>query len=570
MKQVKASLMVSSMVAVMALAGCGGGGGGSTPPPVGGPSPGPTSSPVPTPTPAPSPTPTASPSPSPSPTGTPTPPPAGSVTITGTATFESVPFAATGGALNYTATTQKPVRGALVEAVNSTTQAVVASGNTTATGTYSLNVPQGSTVIIRVKAQMQKAGVAPTWDFAVRDNTQTNALYTMASAPVAATATNIVQNLNAPSGWAGSNATGSYTSTRVAGPFAVLDTVYSAYNKVLTAKADAVFPALNLYWSINNKPVSGNLAAGEITTSFFTSNGTTRSIYLLGQADVDTDEYDSPVVAHEWGHYFQDAFSRDDSIGGSHSGGEYLDMRVAFSEGWGNAWSGMALDQNYYADSARARQQSGFRLSLSTPVAGVSDPGWFKEDAVQYILYSLHQTPGVGFTPIFNAMAGPQKGGTALTSIHSFAAGVTDAAAKSALNSLFLQQGIGQNLDQFGTGETNNGGAPANLPIYKALSVGTTLTNQCLSTTRGIPNKLGNALYYRFNAPTTRSYTITVTGGSDPNFELYQGRFLGGGFGTVVGSESAMGNINTGETVLVFTDANIAANTAPCFTVSVQ
>ncbi|MFM2398239.1 MAG: hypothetical protein RL341_396, partial [Pseudomonadota bacterium] len=109
-----------------------------------------------------------------------------------------------------------------------------------------------------------------------------------------------------------------------------------------------------------------------------------------------------------------------------------------------------------------------------------------------------------------------------------------------------------------------------NLPIYKPLTVGTTLTNQCLSTTRGIPNKLGNYFYYRFNAPTTRTYTITVTGGSDPDFELYQGRFLGGGFGTAAGNETASGTINAGEAVLVFTDANIALNTAPCFSVSVQ
>jgi hypothetical protein len=482
-----------------------------------------------------------------------------------------VPFAATGGALNYGAITQKPVRGAIVEALNSATQAVIATASTSEAGAYSLNVPQGSTVLIRVKAQMQKTGTAPTWDFAVRDNTQANALYSMVSAPVAATASNTVQNLNAPSGWSGSNATGSYAGTRVAGPFAVLDTVYSAYNKVLSAKADAVFPQLNLFWSINNKPVAGNLALGEISTSFFRSDTAgNRAIYLLGQANVDTDEYDSPVVAHEWGHYFQDAFSRDDSVGGPHSGGEYLDMRVAFSEGWGNAWSGMALNQDYYADSRDARQQNGFRLNLAQPVANVSAPGWFKEDAVQYILYTLHQTAGVGFTPIFNAMTGAQRTGTATTSIHSFAAGVSDAAAKTALNSLLLQQSIGQNLDQFGTGETNNGGVATNLPIYRALTVGATLTNQCLTTTRGTPNKLGNYLFYRFNVPATRSYTITVTGGSDPDFELYQNGSLGGGFSEVVGSETAAGNIAAGEAVLVFGDFNLAANTTPCFTVSVQ
>jgi hypothetical protein len=347
-----------------------------------------------------------------------------------------------------------------------------------------------------------------------------------------------------------------------------LDTVYTTYNKVLAAKSDAVFPTLNIFWSINNKPVPGNLAAGEITTSFFTSNGTNRSIYLLGEANNDSDEYDSPVVAHEWGHYFQNAFSRDDSIGGPHTGSDFLDMRVAFSEGWGNAWSGMALGQGFYADSNGARQQSGFRLDLTQPVANVSSPGWYKESSVQYILYSLHQTAGVGFTPIFNAMTGAQRTGTGTTTIHSFASALTDATAKTALNTLLQAQNIGQNLDQFGTGETNNAGDAANLPVYRSLTVGTPLTNQCLSVTRSTPNKLGNTRFFRFTAPAARSYTFTVTGGVDPDFEVYQGGFVGGGFGTAAGSESASGALQAGEAVLVISDAGLTANT--CYTVQVQ
>ena len=45
-------------------------------------------------------------------------------------------------------------------------------------------------------------------------------------------------------------------------------------------------------------------------------------------------------------------------------GGERLDMRVAFSEGWGNAWSGMALATQFYTDSAGTGQQSGSRVHL--------------------------------------------------------------------------------------------------------------------------------------------------------------------------------------------------------------
>jgi hypothetical protein len=542
------------MIAVVAIAGCGGGGGGSPAPiapPIG-------STPTPAPSPTPSPVPTAQP-----PAGPP-------VAIAGTATFDSVPFAATGGALNYQGTTQKPVRGAIVEAVDAVSQAVLATGVTSDTGTYTLTVPSNLSVFVRVRAQMQKSGTAPTWDFAVRDNTQSNALYSMVSTPFTAAA-GAVQNLNAPSGWSGSNSAGSYSGTRVAGPFAVLDTVYTTYAKVLTAKSDAVFPALNIFWSVNNVPTNGDRAQGQIGTSFFTVDSAgNRSIYLLGAANNDSDEYDSPVVAHEWGHYFQNAFSRDDSVGGPHTGSDFLDMRVAFSEGWGNAWSGMALNQSFYADSSGTGQQSGFRLDLTQPVANVSSPGWYRESSIQYMLYSLHQTAGVGFTPIFNALTGAQRTGTAVTSIHSFATAVSDATAKSALNLLLQSQSIGQNLDQFGTGETNSAGNATNfsLPIYKPLTVGTALTNQCLNTARGTPNKLGNYLYYKFAVPAARNYTITVTGGSDPDFELYQNGYLGGGFSTTAGSESAESPLQAGEAVLVFGDFNLSANT--CYTVQVQ
>ena len=78
---------------------------------------------------------------------------------------------------------------------------------------------------------------------------------------------------------------------------------------------------------------------------------------MLGKENVDTDEYDASVIAHEWGHYYQSAFSRDDSPGGAHSGGDRLDRRVAFSEGWGNAWSGIALARSNYTDSSGDRAE---------------------------------------------------------------------------------------------------------------------------------------------------------------------------------------------------------------------
>ncbi len=58
------------------------------------------------------------------------------------------------------------------------------------------------------------------------------------------------------------------------------------------------------------------------------------SMVILGDAGVDTDEFDAHVIAHEWAHYFEDVMSRSNSEGGAHLLGESLDASLAFSEGF--------------------------------------------------------------------------------------------------------------------------------------------------------------------------------------------------------------------------------------------
>ena len=94
---------------------------------------------------------------------------------------------------------------------------------------------------------------------------------------------------------------------------------------------------------------------------------------ILGDAGVDTDEYDESVIIHEWGHYLQTILSRDDSIGGPHGSGDLLDMRVAFSEGWANAYSGLASNRDVYSDTSGRNQGDGFTLSLESELTTVNE-----------------------------------------------------------------------------------------------------------------------------------------------------------------------------------------------------
>ncbi|WP_076997901.1 hypothetical protein [Variovorax sp. KK3] len=497
----------------------------------------------------------------------PTTPGATSVTLNGNVTYDSVPNA-TGG-LNYAATTPKPVRGALVEVLDGSST-VIATTATDGNGAYTTSVPANTTVTVRVKAQLLQSGTGPSWDVSVRDNTQGEALYSMQSSSFATGGSTVTRDVHAPSGWTGT----SYGSDRVAGPFAVLDTVYATQAKVLSAAPTTVFPALRVYWSVNNLPATGNLTLGQIGTTFFTTSGTAgRSIYVLGKADVDTDEYDTSVVAHEWGHYYQSAFSRDDSPGGAHGVDELLDRRLAFSEGWGNAWSGIALGRSNYTDSVGASQALGSNLNLA---AGPStNQGWYREASIHSILWNLNNQ--VGFKPIHDAMTGSFKTGVAVTSIHPFSVAFNAAApsSASALNALLVAQNIAVPNSPYADNESNGGGFNTyTLPMYKVVNLGvgtsTCVTNQADPARDG--NKLGSYAYLRFTAPTQRNYSITVTGGgagTDPDFVVYQGRRAGQGLSTVAGSESGAATLSAGDAVLVVNDFN-NTSTNTCFTVTIN
>lgn len=491
----------------------------------------------------------------------------GTVTLSGVATYDAIGNPS--GALVYTAIAAKPVRGAAVEVLNAAST-VLATATTDANGAYSASVPSNAELRVRVRAQMAQSGGGATWDVTVRDNTQSNAIYSMESALFTSGGSALTRDIHAPSGWGGS----SYTATRVAAPFAVLDTLYTTQAKVLSVAAGTVFPQLQVFWSVNNLPANGDRAQGQIgTTSFVFNSGGARSIYVLGKENVDTDEYDASVVAHEWGHYYQSAFSRDDSPGGAHSTSQRVDRRLAFSEGWGNAWSGIALGRANYTDSIGSAQAQGTNIDLTTGPG--SDAGWFRESSVQAILWQLNRQ--AGFKPIHDTMTGAFKNVVAVTSIHPFAASFRVAAPSSAalLDSLLTGQAISAAAnDPFGTSEINSGGLALALPMYRSATVGGGSTSACVSNQFGNDNKHGSFSYLRFAAPNTRNYQIVVSivsggpGGSDPDFVVYAGteRARSDGVGT---SESATVSLTEGDHVLAINDyENVSAST--CFTVTIN
>lgn len=428
------------------------------------------------------------------------------VTVSGKITYDNVPHNTSTNGLDYNSTTQDPVRGATIQALQG--NSVIASSKTDSNGDYSFNLPSLTDIRIRVRAELTQSG-SPSWNTRIVDNTNSKALYVLDSSIFSTGVANQTQNLNAASGWGGS----SYTSTRAAAPFHILDRVYETIKKLEAVDGTINLPALSINWSVNNIPQSGDRAQGQIGTSFY-SNG---EIYLLGAANTDTDEYDGHVIIHEWGHYFEDNLARSDSIGGSHSGGERLDMRVAFGEGFGNAWAGIITDDPFYRDSLGSNQSQGFSINVENN--NVSNKGWFNESSVQAILYDIYDginddTANLGLAPIYDILVNEQKNTEAFTSIFSFITYLksNNSGQATQINTLVSGQDIVTNMDIWGSNETNNGGDSNNLPVYAILSPDTAAERVCTNTTNGDgSNKLGNHVFLRLNIATAGNYTLRLS-----------------------------------------------------------
>lgn len=479
------------------------------------------------------------------------------IMISGTITYDFVPANSNNIGLDYANTRPEVVKNVIVELIDSS-DTTIASTSTDINGSYSFgDVTPSTSVKVRVLAKMFMSGT-PSWDVKVVDNTNNNSLYVMEGSLLSSGTTSSTRDLHASSGWGGS----SYSSTRTAAPFAMIDDVYHSMQTVLGADAQAVFAPLLVNWSIYNVPLSGDETLGQITTSHYTDG----NLFILGDADTDTDEYDDHVIAHEWGHYYEDKFSRMDSIGGSHGDGHILDIRVAFSEGWGNAFSGMALDDPVYFDTSGSNQSTGFKFDVETDTTPLS-PGWYSESSIQRILYDLYDENSdssdnlhFGFGAIHQVFVGTVKVTPAFTSIFTFIDALKDEnpADVADIDTIVSNESIAPITDIYGTGRTNRSSAYP----YHDLNVGANVSVET-SNADGSYNKLSNHQYVKFTIGSSGTYTIRVqqTNGtdSDPDFTLYRSSpfgFVTSSAAEVAGIEQKDVSLTAGSYLLDIIDYN--------------
>lgn len=478
------------------------------------------------------------------------------ITISGLASYDFVPHNNSNG-LDYSRSFPAPVRAATVQAVGTNGQ-ILASSQTDINGEYRLEIASNQCYRVRVRAESLLTSPA-TWNVRIVDNTNDSALYVLDSRLRDAVPTvDEVLNIHAASGWGGS----SYTSSRAAAPFAILDSIVEAMLDTAVVDNNVNFPALTVNWSVNNKPAMGNIAAGEIGTSFYSN----RNIFVLGAANNDTDEFDRHIIIHEWGHYFEDQLSRSDSIGGPHSGGEQLDMRVAMGEGFGNALSGIFTEDPFYRDSRGQAQAQGFSINVEAN----NSNGWFDEATVQSLLYDIADPANDdniadGWAALYRSFTSTAyRNEAALSSIFSFANQyiAQNPSSATAVRAMLERRGInGNEINSYGSNEDNAAGnADDVLPIYTVLPSNGSARTVCSIDQFGTGNKLSTRRFLQVDIPVTANYRIIATGpsNSDPDLVIYN---RGSRVDVLEenGNESAVRRLSAGPHVLeVYEFSNVA------------
>lgn len=243
-------------------------------------------------------------------------------------------------------------------------------------------------------------------------------------------------------------------------------------------------------------------------------------------------------------------------------------MRLAFSEGYSNAFAAMVLADPLYRDSFGSQQGSDSHFSLET--SNWPARGWFIETSVQAIVWDLYDTAdetgdtaSIGFAPIWSVMRAELTNGAPLTSIFPFIVGLKSrpgvpAAAVDAL--VEAQEMEGPAMDPYATTETNDGGSADTLPVYADLALNGPAVRVCGDAAIGTFNRLGNRRFLRFSLSGTRTVTIRVTYVAlpgdpvnpvpDPDLVIFRSGFLDSSNFIAPNEEVYRGSLGPGDYVL--------------------
>jgi len=474
--------------------------------------------------------------------------------------------------LDYGSSGYKPARHVDVQIFDQSTEQVIGTESPLSTddeGKVTVELQVGQVVKVRVIASSRLSSERASWDISIYDNlgSVTSAeyeLHSILSKEIEMVQGGVDLELQIPSGWTGDG----YSEPRLSAPFAILDSMIASSEYFAQGDYRIELPQLAVFWSTKNRPDQSSIG-----TSFYSEG----NLWILGDENVDTDEFDDHILVHEWSHFLLDALSRDDSVGGDHGFEDLLDARVAYSEGLATALACLVLGDEIYRDTSGLKQNGGFDFNCEQSDGSNVPSGWYSESAVMRLVYdvfdeaadeddlddislSVTQMQEILFQKIV-----AQSRGSAATVFSFLAASIEVATGASAqVINLANGQNIGTDLnviDVLGTNESNGAQGYENskgaetqysLPLYFELTLDAEPLTVCQDTVHGRPNKISNRRLLFFNIENAGTYKLTVNANNasedsaeqDPDFIVYSASNL------AIAAESSAVNLEEAELVL--------------------
>lgn len=273
------------------------------------------------------------------PVGVVSPNPGGSnLTFSGKVFYEDRPYDSNGFSGNPVPT---PVRGAIINVIAIDGFATIATGSTGPDGSFrfpNINNPSPRAgIYLQV---VSKTGPGNPAQVEIRNDPTGNALLSLISPGYDDSIKPDFPDLSVTA----------TVDSGIGGLFNILD-VFSMASELIQqqgglckppATTSCVPPLLVAYWE-----------PGTAEGTYYDDQ--LNAIFILGGGDSegDHDEYDDSVIAHEYGHFVVHHFSKDDSPGGAHFITDHdQDIRLSWSEGWGNFFSSAVRNNPIYLDTS--------------------------------------------------------------------------------------------------------------------------------------------------------------------------------------------------------------------------
>ncbi|MDH5301260.1 MAG: pre-peptidase C-terminal domain-containing protein [Gammaproteobacteria bacterium] len=266
----------------------------------------------------------------------------GAIEVQGSVLYQDKRYSTSGVLIDES---YKPVRNAIVDVMDLTGN-VMMSTQTDDEGQYTILVLPSEKYVVRVLA---KSAIGMPYALEVRDFS--GLLY------------GVTQNLDL---------TNPSSSTLVISHVSGFSAVYNIFDVMMVGSEFmqqqnvGSLPSLDVYWE------SGKGQATYFCSGFHSVYCTLgEGVYVLGGASGDSDEFDDDVLWHEFGHYVARYYSRDDSPGGCHVlSSTNLDLRLAWSEGWGDFFP--AAVKHWLKNSPELKQRMSATDAASTSYIDLS------------------------------------------------------------------------------------------------------------------------------------------------------------------------------------------------------